>query len=408
MRNPLIFILLLIWSLSGCSFLGFHSDPYGLEDGEEVEETAEEESFEAEEDEEEMADEEDVEEGEEEGKKRGGFFARIFSFSDSDDEAEDMMDEDEVIYGEDDEEGGMDEGDSQDIVGYEETDDMTGTDSYYAGSESQPQQQPRKSQQQQPTRKLISVKKIKSAPYRRSGFLVNAVYLARPGDSIESVSQKIYGQDRTEDLYTINSHFRSRSLKTGDKVYYSSPQRPNDSSQLLIYYEDMGQTPSYHLLEEGQNIRAVARRLLGSSHSWKEVWAINPEIQSKGAAERTVQLRYWTGMESQQVAQADETFPEEPPAPEPPPETSEPASVDASDDTDAFPPVEEDPIPDDSQNTAVGLMDSIKKNKLIAIGLIAFISLLLVSIKKIINRVRNPEEEFDYTKTSIDDNKISI
>ena len=419
MKNPLIVIFLLIWSLSGCSFLGFHSDPYGLEDGEEVEETAEDESFEEEEeeetadeedfdDDEEMAEDESFEEEEEEGKSRGGFFSRIFSFSDSDDDEDIMDDDDEVSYVEGDEEGGMDEGDSQvDMEDYEEADDTTGAESYYA--ENKPQQP----QQQQPARKLVSVKKIKSAPYRRSGFLVNAVYLVRSGDTIESVSQKIYGQDRTEDLYAINPHFRSRSLKTGDKVYYPSPQRPNDSSQLLVYYEDVGQTPSYHLLEEGQNIRAAARRLLGSSQSWKEIWATNPEIQSKVAAERTVQLRYWTGTEThtppQQAAQEpEETFPEpEPPALAEPPE---PASVEAApDDVDDFPPVEDDPIPDDSsQSSAMGIIDTIKKNKLVGIGFIAFIALLLLITKRIINRVRNPNEEFDYTKTSIDDNKISI
>ena len=56
----------------------------------------------------------------------------------------------------------------------------------------------------------------------------------------------------------------------------------------------------------------------------------------------------------------------------------------------------------------MGIVETVKKNKLLAIGLIAFIALLLLLIKKIIHKMRDSEDEFDYTKTAIDNNKISI
>ena len=425
MKSSLICFFLLAWSLCGCSFLGFHSDPYGLNDNEEVEESTDEEEIAEVEDEEDL-DLDDEGEGDEEEDvaedSKPGFFSRLFSFSD-DEEGEGEEGDEESGEGEE------EEGDFADMESYddeESTDGMASADmeSYEDDSESDQEGMDRDSYYSQsdspatptPTR-LVSVKKIKDTPYRRAGFLVNAVYLARSGDTIQSVSQKIYGEDRKKALYSINPHFRARTLKIGDKVYYSSPRRPNDSSRLLVYYEDMGQSPSYYSLKEGQNIRVVARKLLGSAESWKELWAVNSDIQSKGAAEKSVDLRYWSGSDIPSQARAEEPVPDEPKMPEEPSEETVPPPVDES-----SPPVEEpfsespppeenfgDPNPGDMpEESKVGIIDAIKKNKLIALGFIAFIALLMFSIKKIINRVRNPEEEFDYTKTSIDQDKISI
>ena len=319
MKYSLIFIIFLAWNISGCSFLGFHSDPYGLEDNEEVEEsTAEEDTYEDEEEEDTYEDEE------EEGSEKRGFFARLMSFGDDDEEDMDM-EEDEGDY-EDEGEGPEEEQSAEeqkddeqmyaDMESYDENDEQMDKDmeSYdeEGGEESTTQATTSDMgdyYEKSPlpaagTTKLISVKKIKTSPYHRSGFLVNAVYLARSGDTIESVSQKIYGQDRSGDLYSINPHFRSRPLKSGSKVYYPSPQRPNDSSQLLVYYEDIGLSPSYHSLERGHNIRTAARNLLGSPDSWKEIWATNPEIQSKGAAEKQCSLGTGTEVERHPLLQS--------------------------------------------------------------------------------------------------------
>ncbi|MCB0341949.1 MAG: hypothetical protein H6626_11400 [Pseudobdellovibrionaceae bacterium] len=138
----------------------------------------------------------------------------------------------------------------------------------------------------------IPVKKIKDVPYRRAGVLVNAVYLARPGDDVTGVSQKIFGSDKSEELLSINP-WLSRGIKTGDKIYYHSPQRPNDDSRILTFYEDAGLQPEIYVTKEGDNIRQVASQLLGDKDSWKELWATNPDVESKGVVEGGISLRYW-------------------------------------------------------------------------------------------------------------------
>ena len=163
-----------------------------------------------------------------------------------------------------------------------------------------------------PAKKWISYKKIKSQPYNSAGFLINAVYIAREEDSMQSVSQKIFSSDQTNQLYAINPHLKVRAIKTGDKIYYPSPHRPQDSSQLLFYFEDKGIPPQYHQVQAGENIRAVASSLLGHKDSWKEIWATNLELESKGQLAQTRTIKYWSA-----GADSAPTEPEEPMEPAP-------------------------------------------------------------------------------------------
>ena len=169
--------------------------------------------------------------------------------------------------------------------------------------------------------KLVSVKKIKTRAYRKGAYLVNAVYIARSGDTIESVSQKIYNTNQQEVLYTINPHFQSKALKIGDKVYYNSPHRSQDSSRILIYYEELGIPSQTHMISAGQNIRSVSRNLLGHKDSWKEIWATNPNILSKGIVSEPKELRYWP--EDASVPEPQAEIQEELPAVDQPQEIGE-------------------------------------------------------------------------------------
>ena len=136
--------------------------------------------------------------------------------------------------------------------------------------------------------------KMVTAPYKKAGVIVNALYVARKGDTLKSVSQKIYGENKTKELKKINPVLARRSLKVGDKVYYNSPKRPTDETTVLTYYEDMGLTPEVYTALAGDNIRTVSKKLLGHANSWKEVWVTNLEVESKGELTEGTRLRYWS------------------------------------------------------------------------------------------------------------------
>lgn len=88
----------------------------------------------------------------------------------------------------------------------------------------------------------IPLQKVKTEPFKKAGVLANTVYLGRPEDTVESISQKIFGSDKSTDLIAVNG-FLKRGVKAGDKIYYNSPKRPTDETQMMTYFEDIGAAP---------------------------------------------------------------------------------------------------------------------------------------------------------------------
>lgn len=138
-----------------------------------------------------------------------------------------------------------------------------------------------------------TLKKIaETTPYQHGDGWVNTVYIARPKESLKEISQKIYGQDKTKELKKLNSYLASRSPRGGDKIYYVSPNRPTDSNKTLSFYEDTGMIAETYVAKSGDNLKKVAKNLLGYSDAYKEMWTTNAVI-SKGKLESGETLRYW-------------------------------------------------------------------------------------------------------------------
>ena len=462
MKTLISFIVFLsLVSLTGCSFLkagvesedpeetayseeideeeGYEGDFQEDEDiaGEEYEDTAEEEGLEESDTTvEEEGDGEDLDEDEPEGKKKKGFFARLFGWGEDSedlDEEEDFQedeesddfegDEDLDEYTEDEAEESMEDGFAESS---EKDDGAADTESDSVTTEApKPQEQPSTSTDEASTQSdvsppsvtdtsstelpaqipnLVSVKKIKTRAYRKGAYLVNAVYIARTGDSIESVSQKIYNANQQKVLYTINPHFRSRTLKVGDKIYYNSPHRPQDSSRILIYYEELGIPSQTHLISSGQNIRSVSRKLLGHKDSWKEIWATNPGILSKGIVSEPTELRYWPKDTSASLPPAPESHAEKLPSIDQQPEIAgkqegsegkTPLALEGESDKTAQQPPADQEIPEPV---------AISENKKLNIGQIfligAFAVAILFSLMMVFKK-RRKQREFDYTATNI-------
>lgn len=187
--------------------------------------------------------------------------------------------------------------------------------------------------------KFIPVKKIKDVPFTKDGVLLNAVYIARPDDTVKSASEKIFGEDRSESLLSLNPHLK-RGFKPGDKMYYNSPQRPADNARLLTFYEDLGLPAGTYVSKPGDNIRKVSSTLLGFPEAWKEVWATNFSVDSKGELPENTELKYWANSDVGGATTPSPTQPEpvspaptladnNPPVPPPLPEPALPPTGEA-------------------------------------------------------------------------------
>jgi len=145
----------------------------------------------------------------------------------------------------------------------------------------------------QEAKPVASLQKIKSTPYKQGKILVNAVYIARKGDTPESISQKVFGtKDKEKEICKVNSYNCSRPTKVGDKFYYNSPQRPTDDQVVKTFYEDANVPAQTYTAKAGDNIRKVGKELLGDDRSWQELWATN-DVESKQGLDEGTKLKYW-------------------------------------------------------------------------------------------------------------------
>ena len=152
-----------------------------------------------------------------------------------------------------------------------------------------------------------AIKKVAATvPYQaKDGGWVNTVYIARPKEKLADISQKIFGADKSGDLKKIteNNYLKSRAVKAGDKIYYVSPNRPDDSSKTMLYFEDMGMVPETYVAKKGESLRKVAKELLGYDNAWKELWTSN-SIESKTSLKDGETLRYWKATDAVAAAPA--------------------------------------------------------------------------------------------------------
>ena len=173
-----------------------------------------------------------------------------------------------------------------------------------------------------------SLKKVEASPMTRSKVLLNAVYVARPGDTYKKISEMIYGNtSKQKELKKVNSSISKP--RPGDKIYYNSPIRPTDDTKMLTFYEDAGMVPEVYVAQEGDNLKKVSKNLLGYDNAWKEVWAMN-SVESKDTLAAGTELRYWKSA----------------PAPVAPPPTEMPTAPSTEIAAQTPPPTEQTAMPD--------------------------------------------------------------
>ncbi|MGI9549041.1 MAG: LysM peptidoglycan-binding domain-containing protein [Bdellovibrionales bacterium] len=458
MKNLILYLILSLYFLTGCSYLGFKSETdTSIEEMESLEESSEDEEYdedeedmeeedEEEEDDDEEEDEEDMEDEDEEYEDEDdgsygivGFFKRLFGIKDKSDLEEEVIDDEEGYeedgdeeYIEDEEEEDEEKEEDEDEEEYdvddyeeieEEEDDKNNyeeKDDDYSSLEDQDtssdigdafqvEEDSSLVQETTPTleddisettpqtpvvKKNRPLQKIKTTPYEKSSYLVNGVYIVRPGDTLKSISQKIYESDQVATLYKINPHLKNRALAVGNKIYYNSPQRPNDRNQLLFYYEDFKIPPSTHILSVGDNIRNVFSQLLGHPKSWKEIWSTNPDLQAKWKANREVKIFYWP-------VGSKPPEPEPMPEPETPPMQADTSLGEDGEEAAGLPEIPSLPeinIPE--KEDYIYYINFVMKNKE-SLGIMGGFLLLIILMLKILVRKRRQRKAFDYTSPDV-------
>ena len=132
---------------------------------------------------------------------------------------------------------------------------------------------------------------IASQPFDKNGHLLNAYVFVRGEKSWEELSSLLYGRsDRASLLAEWNS---AQSVEAGSVVYYSSPFRPDDTTNLKSFEEDFGLTYESVVVEPGDSLSAIAQKTYGDINAWREIASLNQSaLRSPDQIEigQTVQL----------------------------------------------------------------------------------------------------------------------
>lgn len=144
---------------------------------------------------------------------------------------------------------------------------------------------------------LVPVTKIRKEPYIINGRTMNTVYIAREGDDPGTISEKIFERNNLPILLQDNPSLKE-GVSIGDKIYYNSPKRPNDTKEMLTYYEDKKIPAQYYITKKDDNIQKIGREVLGHDEAWKEIWATNEILQTQALLPAGLRIRYWSGSES--------------------------------------------------------------------------------------------------------------
>ena len=131
-------------------------------------------------------------------------------------------------------------------------------------------------------------------PLNGMGYYSTLFILYAPMTTLKFIKEKIYGPGSSANLALLNPYVDPNRMDVGEKIYYNSPNRPNDETKMLFYYDDIGRQPQIWSVNSGENIRSMSQSLLGHPRSWMEVWATHPEIVSKGNLESSYSLRYFS------------------------------------------------------------------------------------------------------------------
>jgi hypothetical protein len=259
-------------------------------------------------------------------------------------------------------------------------------------------------------KEIVPVAKVEKDPFYKNERLMNTVYIARPGDDLGTISQKIFNEDRKAALLEDNPHV-TKGVEPGDKIYYNSPNRPDDRKAVLSYYEDNKMAPLYYITKKGDDIQKIGRSVLGFEDAWKEVWAENESLQTQALLPAGLKIRYWTGNEMKMASE-----PPTPAATEPPPQqvasVKEEVPIDLPPAEPAALPAEDPglrlndptPLPSDTFVSAPAIDSADKDSNLMTMagGAIAALAILaLVAIQ-----IKNRKRENPGMPPSLDFNKV--
>jgi nucleoid-associated protein YgaU len=101
-------------------------------------------------------------------------------------------------------------------------------------------------------------------------------YVVEAGDTLGKIATKVYGdQKRWKDISDLTGLSNPNHIYPGDVVFYTLE---DSSSQFAASYEGMPR--GKETVQQGDTLASIAKRVYGSSRSWRHIWRQNDNIDN--------------------------------------------------------------------------------------------------------------------------------
>jgi nucleoid-associated protein YgaU len=126
--------------------------------------------------------------------------------------------------------------------------------------------------------RLSRFPEIANQPVQKDGYVLNGYVFVRNERNWKELSKLLYGrEDRAELLAQWNAN---AVVEPGAVVYYNSPFRPDDATQLKSFDADFGMTLTDVSVAAGDTLSSIAAKVYGSPDAWREIAAANTDSLS--------------------------------------------------------------------------------------------------------------------------------
>jgi len=124
-------------------------------------------------------------------------------------------------------------------------------------------------------------------------------YIVQHGDTLAKIAQKVYGDTAMwQEIASFSGINNPKKIFPGDVVYYQL----NDKTQAFAMAYDSAPRAEV-VVQKGDTLASIAKRVLGASSEWKHLWRMNDGIDNPDRIESGMSLVYMTHSAQAQVVE---------------------------------------------------------------------------------------------------------
>ncbi len=113
-------------------------------------------------------------------------------------------------------------------------------------------------------------------------------YVVEAGDTLGKIATKVYGdQKRWREISGLTGLSNPNHIFPGDVIYYSLDEK---SAQFAANYESIKRQKD--VVQQGDTLASIAKRIYGSSRSWRHIWRQNDHIDNPDKLEPGTVIYY--------------------------------------------------------------------------------------------------------------------